>query len=389
MNFEPQKFFIGLVDFFSVLMPGALLAYLSMLLGDRDLHLDSAEAWMVFGFASYLMGHFVFLFGAALDHWIYDRLREGTDWGQIRRLANGGDLSDQRLRALAKSSLLFGQNADAAVMQAQRLKARALQKLSAESAINSYQWCKAYLSKDHPEGLLMVQRFEADSKFFRSFSVVLAILSLIFAYQLRGFFALGCAILLLPAMWRFVDQRFKATQQAYWLVITLAGAKDSSPVPNFRSEKPTHAAGVVFRKTTETVEYLLVRATNQPGQWVLPKGHIEPGEDPRETAVREVKEETDYWARVTMWIEDLKLTANNNSSVVRFYLMECMEDEKPAKNGWAWARENRGQKWAVLTDAKKQASFDESRTLLEKAETLRRECDRHGARISATTEISN
>ncbi len=27
MDFEPQKFFIGLVDSFSVLMPGAVLAY--------------------------------------------------------------------------------------------------------------------------------------------------------------------------------------------------------------------------------------------------------------------------------------------------------------------------------------------------------------------------
>ena len=30
MNFEPQKFFIGLMDFFSILLPGALLTYLLM-----------------------------------------------------------------------------------------------------------------------------------------------------------------------------------------------------------------------------------------------------------------------------------------------------------------------------------------------------------------------
>jgi len=28
MSFEPQKFFVGLIDFFSVLLPGALLTYL-------------------------------------------------------------------------------------------------------------------------------------------------------------------------------------------------------------------------------------------------------------------------------------------------------------------------------------------------------------------------
>jgi hypothetical protein len=30
MNFEPQQFFIGLMDFFSILLPGALLAWLLM-----------------------------------------------------------------------------------------------------------------------------------------------------------------------------------------------------------------------------------------------------------------------------------------------------------------------------------------------------------------------
>jgi hypothetical protein len=30
MSFEPEKFFIGLMDFFSILLPGALLTYLVM-----------------------------------------------------------------------------------------------------------------------------------------------------------------------------------------------------------------------------------------------------------------------------------------------------------------------------------------------------------------------
>lgn len=32
MNFEPQKFFIGLMDFFSILLPSALLT--NLLMGD-------------------------------------------------------------------------------------------------------------------------------------------------------------------------------------------------------------------------------------------------------------------------------------------------------------------------------------------------------------------
>jgi hypothetical protein len=28
MNFEPQKFYIGVIDFFSIILPGALLTYM-------------------------------------------------------------------------------------------------------------------------------------------------------------------------------------------------------------------------------------------------------------------------------------------------------------------------------------------------------------------------
>ena len=225
MNFEPQKFFIGMVDFFSILMPGALLAYLGVLLSQGCFRLVGAETWMVFFFASYLLGHFVFLLGAKLDDLIYEPLRKSTYWGQVERLADGKGLSANSWRALAASSWLFGKNADAAVMQAQRLKALALQGLSAEGTMNAYQWCKARLSKDHPEGLVTVQRFEADSKFFRSFSVVLFILALMLFFLALispflprpGFFFICaglffvCAGLLPLAVWRYVDQRFKST----------------------------------------------------------------------------------------------------------------------------------------------------------------------------------
>lgn len=66
MNFEPQKLFIGLVDVFSILMPGALLVYLgkdwaATKFGlTKGFPLDSTEATAVFLFASYLFGHFAF-----------------------------------------------------------------------------------------------------------------------------------------------------------------------------------------------------------------------------------------------------------------------------------------------------------------------------------------
>jgi hypothetical protein len=80
MNFDPQKFFIGLMDFFSILLPGALLTYLligevgPVVLGDRYAKLPGMEAWADFLVASYLLGHLVFLLGSWLDEF-YDWAR--------------------------------------------------------------------------------------------------------------------------------------------------------------------------------------------------------------------------------------------------------------------------------------------------------------------------
>jgi hypothetical protein len=69
MNFDPQNFFISLMDFFSILLPGALLSWLLMgevgpiVLVDRSAKLNGARAWAAFLFASSLFGHLVFLLG--------------------------------------------------------------------------------------------------------------------------------------------------------------------------------------------------------------------------------------------------------------------------------------------------------------------------------------
>ena len=101
MGFEPQKFFIGLIDFFSIFLPGAALAYV---IKDKACWIfvgltacppiNGTEAVFIFLFGSYLLGHLVFLLGSFLDELVYDHLRALTDWGQItKRLVNGKDIS--------------------------------------------------------------------------------------------------------------------------------------------------------------------------------------------------------------------------------------------------------------------------------------------------------
>ena len=49
------------------------------------------------------------------------------------------------------------------------------------------------------------------------------------------------------------------------------------------------AGGIVFRESQGQVEFLLMR--DRFGVWTFPKGHVEPGETPLQTALREVAEE--------------------------------------------------------------------------------------------------
>ena len=81
MGLEPQKFFVGLMDFFSILLPGALLTSNCwraevglVMLGNRYAKLDGAQPWAVFLFTSYLFGDLVLLLGSWLD--------ELNDWSR-------------------------------------------------------------------------------------------------------------------------------------------------------------------------------------------------------------------------------------------------------------------------------------------------------------------
>jgi 8-oxo-dGTP pyrophosphatase MutT (NUDIX family) len=370
MDLDPQKVFVGLVDFFSVLMPGGFLSYLarpwiaSHILRGSQIQWNVTEGWMVFLFCSYLLGHFIFLLGSMLDQFVYDPFRRLAYWGQIERLANGKNLSSSPLRAAAESKLFFSRTADKAVIQTERLKSRVFNTISASEAVNAFQWCKAVLSVLHPAGLVTVERLEADSKFFRSFVVVSLILLLYYGVHLKFELALIYLVMLILALWRYVDQRSKASQRAYWLVMVYEASKGPLVLhtePLKRKDGLTHAGGVLFRTTDNGVEYLLVQASGSRHVWVLPKGKIEPGEDPRKTAVREVSEETGYWARVENWLGDFNFGEGERPQVGRIYLMQVEKEAEKKK----WPPENRQFQWLSLDAAKDLASFQETKDLLE------------------------
>ena len=150
----------------------------------------------VFLVVSYLLGHLIFLLGSWLDE-IYDWARRNTRNSQIILLARRGHLMSWPGRVVIW--LLFGQERNLALDAARRIKEKQLG-LSASQAINTFQWCKAWLTENKPKSMAVVQRFEADSKFFRCFIIVLISLAGMWSVE-RKWQLVSIAALLLPLAW--------------------------------------------------------------------------------------------------------------------------------------------------------------------------------------------
>jgi 8-oxo-dGTP pyrophosphatase MutT (NUDIX family) len=88
----------------------------------------------------------------------------------------------------------------------------------------------------------------------------------------------------------------------------------AEPVPSRRFS----AGVVVVHMAGEGVQYLLLRAYKN---WDFPKGLVEPGEQPLDAAVREVKEETTLVNLAFDWGRDYMDTGPyNKGKISRYYL---------------------------------------------------------------------
>jgi 8-oxo-dGTP pyrophosphatase MutT (NUDIX family) len=88
------------------------------------------------------------------------------------------------------------------------------------------------------------------------------------------------------------------------------------------------AGGVLLRTVAGRPHFAAVRPQGKPvGTWVLPKGNIDPGEKPPETAVREVLEETGVEGRIVEKLGDVKYVYTWDGErifkVVSFFLLRA------------------------------------------------------------------
>lgn len=221
---KPGDFFVGVIDFFSVLLPGALLTailasidevrtfpLLAEIIGSSD-----AAQWVAFALASYALGHFLFLIAAKLDETVYDRHRKRKWPKETEHCYN--EATELR------QGFFGGAHLD-----------------KKDYPMNTFKWAKSLLMLRAPGALADVNRYEADSKFFRSMVVVLAILAVFAFYEGQWVAGLIALVLTRLSFSRYAERRHKSTEWAYQYVIVLDGMADAEGPISPEQPKPRRA----------------------------------------------------------------------------------------------------------------------------------------------------
>jgi 8-oxo-dGTP pyrophosphatase MutT (NUDIX family) len=141
-----------------------------------------------------------------------------------------------------------------------------------------------------------------------------------------------------------------------------------------RFKREISAGGLVYRPAGGGgVEVALGRRTGQAGKnvWCLPKGWLEPGEDARAAAQREVREETGLTAEVEEKLGTVKYTYHNAAEgvdvfkIVTFFLLRYVAGDTAGHDF-----ELEEVAWVPLAEAPRRLSYSTEKKMARQAAEL-------------------
>jgi 8-oxo-dGTP pyrophosphatase MutT (NUDIX family) len=137
-------------------------------------------------------------------------------------------------------------------------------------------------------------------------------------------------------------------------------------------EREFSAGGVLVKRVRGRTVVAAIRPAGKPeGVWALPKGNLDPGERPEQTAVREVFEETGVHGRVVEKLGDVKYTYTRRGGVrvfkiVSFYLLRAGRG-RLGKIEELMQVEVAEARWLPLDEAPRLLAYGGEREMVEKA----------------------
>ena len=131
------------------------------------------------------------------------------------------------------------------------------------------------------------------------------------------------------------------------------------------------AGGVLVRTVGGKPHLAAIRPQGKrPGTWVLPKGNIDPGESPADTAVREVREETGVEGRLVEKLGDVRYVytwqGERIFKVVSFFLLRAGRG-RIGQIDEAMRVEVAEARWLPLADAPRLLAYGGEREMAAKA----------------------
>lgn len=193
-----EKFNVGLLDLLSILLPGGFLVGLISQAGwiqGWSLVQNISAEWTsgaVFAAVAYVFGHFVHMIASWLDDLIFNKVKEWK-WPD-----------DTLVNIIVKFK-------DSEIGEIDR------------AYFNAFKWSLAYLMQHQPMMYQAVEKHIAESKFFRSFSIVLLIAGVWAFTEQRWAEGVLSLLLTILSLVRYATQRQKSIDSAYQYVIAAKG----------------------------------------------------------------------------------------------------------------------------------------------------------------------
>ncbi len=200
MDAKPADFFINIVEFFAILLPGAAMSYAGLDFAKQHIfgpilpRPEGATAgWAAFAITSYVVGHFCSQVGATFLDPLYKKT-----YLRLKR----GRRDDLFSHVCAREAALLP---------------------GGREGVEPYKWARTQLQLWRTDAVQEIDRLEADSKFFRSMTVVLLLYFAATAARSAMPWPVKAIVLVLGlfSFWTYSALRWKYGQAAFLSVASL------------------------------------------------------------------------------------------------------------------------------------------------------------------------